>query len=457
LPGTWNTAHGEQGVPKALRRVDGASIPATVTLLDGAGGFAWSVDDPGTTGGDDALLDDYAHGGTDVVGTIRFDNLENDTYEVIVYAWTPLSPDVFTSVWPDCDFLSEPYVIGGPWPGALEAGVTHARYTTTVTDGTLLICTAGGLTWDGAINGIQLVGSDCVYDGPDLCTLPPNAGPCTGVCPRLFHNPCTGRCEEFIWGCCDGNANNFATMAECLAACPGSSPGCQSSSPPQEDPSAPDQGYGTKNRYLSFSTRDEGRSQAIQVTFESLPGFEYAQGRAMWVQQPYPVTEASSADGPAPPPTFWVAQLGCDPLYMDWSGFGVVDVVGDAIVPDATYEIRAIDVACNPAMPGDYSAPLGVMMSEAGDVVGSCSVGPTCVEGPQGWVDFIDILAILDSFKNTPGSIRKARADIVGGGPDEALVNRKVDFVDLSYAMDAFAGRAAPPPGPPVDDPCAGP
>lgn len=456
-PGAWNVAYGEHGVPRALYRVDGASIPATVTLLDGAGGLAWSVDDPATTYGDEALLDDCAHGGTDVVGRIRFDDLENDTYDVIVYAWTPGAPDVFTSVWPDCDFLSESYSIGGPWPGALEEGVTHARYTATVTDGTLVICTAGGIAWDGAINGIQLVGSDCVHDGPDLCTLPPNAGPCDGICPRFFHNPCTGHCEEFTWGCCKGNANNFPTMEECLAACPGSSPGCQSSSPPREDPSTPDQGYGTKNRYLSFSAGDAGRSQAIQVTFQSLPGFEYGQGRVVWVQEPYPVTEASGTTGPAPPPTFWVAQLGCDPLYMDWSGFGVVDVVGDAIVPDATFEVRVIDVNCEPATPEYYSIPLDVTMSEVGDVVGGCSVSPPCVEGPQGVVDFIDILAILDRFKGTPGSIRKARADIIGDGPNDALTNGKVDFVDISYAIDAFRAEAVSLPGPPVDDPCAGP
>jgi hypothetical protein len=41
-------------------------------------------------------------------------------------------------------------------------------------------------------------------------------------------------------------------------------------------------------------------------------------------------------------------------------------------------------------------------------------------------------------------------ADIVIPTPDQ-----KVDFVDISYCVDAFRGLAEPLPGPPVDDPCS--
>jgi hypothetical protein len=54
----------------------------------------------------------------------------------------------------------------------------------------------------------------------DPCFLPPDVGPCDGICPRFYFDPCTGQCETFIWGCCGGNANNFETIAECEAACP---------------------------------------------------------------------------------------------------------------------------------------------------------------------------------------------------------------------------------------------
>ncbi len=53
----------------------------------------------------------------------------------------------------------------------------------------------------------------------DVCGLPPDVGPCDGVCPRYFFNAESGQCEEFIFGCCEGNANNFPTLEACEAAC----------------------------------------------------------------------------------------------------------------------------------------------------------------------------------------------------------------------------------------------
>ncbi len=64
---------------------------------------------------------------------------------------------------------------------------------------------------------------DCQATCPpqgDICFLPADVGPCDGVCPRYFYNTCTGQCELFTWGCCDGNANNFETLEQCQAACP---------------------------------------------------------------------------------------------------------------------------------------------------------------------------------------------------------------------------------------------
>ena len=53
----------------------------------------------------------------------------------------------------------------------------------------------------------------------EICSLPPDVGPCDGVCPRYFFNTDTGQCEEFIFGCCEGNANNFPTLEACETAC----------------------------------------------------------------------------------------------------------------------------------------------------------------------------------------------------------------------------------------------
>ncbi len=454
-PGVWNILNPEHGVAESLYRVDDTPVAATVTLLDGAGALISSVDDPGTTLNEEWLLDDFAHGGTDVVGTIRFDNLENDTYEVIVYAWTPGSPDVLTSVWPDCDMSGEPFLVGGPWPGQLEEGVTHARFTTTVTDGTLLICTGGGLTWDGAINGIQLVGTDCLYNGPIACRLGPDRGDCDGICPMYFHNPCTGQCELFYWGCCGGNENKFETLEECEIWCPSDPSACQFENPLQGDPGTPDLGYGTKNRYLSIRPPDAPGPCAIRVRITSLPGFEYAEGRTMWVQHPWAITEWSGSVGLFPQPTFWAAGLGCDPAYTYWDGYNMIDIWDDAIIPGGIYEVQMIKEECSPINPDNFSGALTVVASATGDVAGDCV--EASFTSPQGVVDFVDIAALVEKFKNAPGALRKARADLISTDIARPAPDWKVDFADITYCVDAFRSQASPLAGPPIEDPCGGP
>jgi hypothetical protein len=234
-----------------------------------------------------------------------------------------------------------------------------------------------------------------------------------------------------------------------------SAPCCTASTEPApDDPEA-------KNRYLSFTAGDPGESQAVQVTFASLPGYEGAEGRTAWVQQPTAVTEAPGASGPSPSPTFWAAQLGCAPYYTDWSAFDRVDVSDDGILPDGTYEVRVISNACALADPGNYSTPLVATMSAVGDVVGDCSDCP-CT-GPDGVVDFIDISAVVEKFKDTectpggPGVPRKARADLINTTTELPKPDRVIDFVDIAYTVDAFQSEAAPLPGPPGTDPCPGP
>ena len=69
-------------------------------------------------------------------------------------------------------------------------------------------------------------------------------------------------------------------------------------------------------------------------------------------------------------------------------------------------------------------------------------------------MDFVDIAAVVSKFKNDPGSIRKARADVTGNGPTDPLPNRKVDFVDISCVVGAFRAEPCEIVGPPVVDPC---
>ncbi len=241
---------------------------------------------------------------------------------------------------------------------------------------------------------------------------------------------------------------------------------CPEALPPVEDSGCPDQGHGTKNRYVSFDATEltpPGRDSladtyAIRVKFVSVPGFEYAEGRTAWVQEPYVVTEASGSNGPVPPPTFLAAELGCGVFYTDWSGYGVIDVVNAGIIPGGVYEVQAIHAECERAEE-NFSAPLTVVASHVGDVVGDCAFCP-CTP-PQGVVDFVDISAVVEKFKNTPcnpgqspGVPRKARADVISSDVSQPKPDKKIDFVDISHVVDAFRNQAQPPVGPPATDPC---
>jgi hypothetical protein len=213
-----------------------------------------------------------------------------------------------------------------------------------------------------------------------------------------------------------------------------------------------DIGFGTKNRYLSFVAGDAGRNQAVHVEFVNVPGFSYANGRKAWVQQPFMVTESSGADGPLPAPTLWVAQLGCTPFFTDWSTYGTVNVIDAGIIPDGAYDVRVLDDSCMCTY-AEMSPPLRVDMSAFGDVVGTACAPPPC-NAPQGVIDFVDVSAVVEKFKNSPEALRKARADITNSTVALPLPDRKVDFVDISCVVQAFIGSPCPVAGPPTSDPC---
>jgi len=77
---------------------------------------------------------------------------------------------------------------------------------------------AGGGTEDASAPDA----SDAPEGGlPETCLMPEQVGPCDAYVPSYWHNPATGLCEPFIYGGCQGNANRFASLAECQAACHG--------------------------------------------------------------------------------------------------------------------------------------------------------------------------------------------------------------------------------------------
>jgi hypothetical protein len=155
--GVWNNfAALPSGQRFAVVGLVGQALPAriynlgTTTML--------THDNPGTAGGDAALIDDmYLSFNNPVDACIYFENLWNGAYSVLTYAITPNDPSRLCRV--RVDFGTPgPVMIGGAWPGGHQAGVTYAHHTVTVTNGTMGIHSGlfNGNIQSG-INGIQIV------------------------------------------------------------------------------------------------------------------------------------------------------------------------------------------------------------------------------------------------------------------------------------------------------------
>lgn len=68
--------------------------------------------------------------------------------------------------------------------------------------------------------------SDCQDECSDICSLPPETGPCRAYFRRYFHNATSGQCEKFVYGGCQGNSNNFKTLEDCEDSCGGKIESC---------------------------------------------------------------------------------------------------------------------------------------------------------------------------------------------------------------------------------------
>ena len=222
-------------------------------------------------------------------------------------------------------------------------------------------------------------------------------------------NSVPDECELASGGDCNGNL--VLDSCECLTA----------------DTPLPENVVVAKNRYLSFAPSNGECRVAYQVTFADLPPpFEAREGETRWVAPA--ALFANDA-----PDAFMGSGLSASPFYSDWSGVSLLHVYGAEVVPDATYEIRAIHEGCDTGTPGDYSAPLAVpTRSNWGDVVGA-----------SGTPDFADISAVVSRFTSPASPAVLVRADL-----HPSVADHKVDFADISAAVSAFAGNPFPYPGP---------
>jgi hypothetical protein len=181
--------------------------------------------------------------------------------------------------------------------------------------------------------------------------------------------------------------------------------------------------------------------------------YEAFEGLQMWVRLGPEICENAGqsqppAGGCAPTPwlvgdTFQSGQLICEPdaveVCRDYGSLGrPLHLTGDAIVPGAVYESQVIDCSCDLEDEAAYSAPLTITTSAWCDLVRDCTTLP-CTP-PDGIVNITtDVTAILDKFKNLPGSVMKVRADVEPNIPD-FLVN----ITDVTHCLDCFLGATYP-------------
>ncbi len=152
--GSWNVAPVKSTLlPFALFDLTGAATP--VLFNTSTPGSDLFLNDPATSGNDQALMDGGHNIGPFGVSQVQLTGLANGSYDVYTYAWTPVHPFAIVNVGvPGSPDPVQP--VGGAWPGSYQLGVTHAKHSVQVATGQILI----DVTTTDAIalvNGIQLV------------------------------------------------------------------------------------------------------------------------------------------------------------------------------------------------------------------------------------------------------------------------------------------------------------
>jgi hypothetical protein len=154
--GAWNTL----GVmPSSVRfsLVDTEGNDLGVEIYNVGGTDLLVADDPGTSGDDEALMDEMFIGFNDPIDVCLWvDGLEPGLYEVITYAMTPDDPSVVSPVRVD-DGTPGIVDVQGPWPGGHEEGITYARHVIDLPGGTIGLHSGElGGEFQSGVNGIQI-------------------------------------------------------------------------------------------------------------------------------------------------------------------------------------------------------------------------------------------------------------------------------------------------------------
>jgi len=207
----------------------------------------------------------------------------------------------------------------------------------------------------------------------------------------------------------------------------------------------PAQGYtDPQARYLTITPGNAGHQTALRVTLSSLhvpnpattgsPNFSLHNGDVMWVGPPSAFPESAGGG-----PTFYAAELQCEPYFTDWSSFGTISVYGKEVVPSSTYLIETFEETCTAVGTAPEVTSLAIQSGRWADVVapfnGGASVQP----------DFGDIASLVAKFVDEPTAPPKAFSQ---QQPNEVVPAQPIDFHDIADAVAAFLGNAYPYDGP---------
>ncbi|MFQ5494935.1 MAG: M28 family peptidase [Phycisphaerae bacterium] len=132
-------------------------------------------------------------------------------------------------------------------------------------------------------------------------------------------------------------------------------------------------------------------------------------------------------------------RLDAIPVFLRWDQWGTIRVCDRSIIPGAAYR-----VACDfgDAQEEVLSTAVVAATQPWGDTVGPFSNGQW--SPPDGRVDFIDILGVLDGFRGMGFAPPAHRVDLIGFGAGGMTCDPDgiVDMADVLGALDAFRGRS---------------
>ncbi len=131
--------------------------------------------------------------------------------------------------------------------------------------------------------------------------------------------------------------------------------------------------------------------------------------------------------------------LGATPVFQTYDAWGTMIICDENLVPNTTYRVW-----CDYGEPGlaVLSPPTEASTTVWGDTVGPWDSEAGAWRPPDGNVDIIDIVAVLDGFSGLERAPPMHQVDLIGiGGSGPACYpDQRIDILDAVMALGGFRG-----------------